>query len=441
MAKKIIVAGGGHGGIVSAAKLAEAGFDVTVYEKNKREEMGYDWTDIFDIKCFREAGVPEPDSSKFLEMHSMSFTPPNEKTILRHTEDDERSDDDVKMERRDIYDHLIAYAEDKGVKFVYETKIEAPVTVGDRVVGIKTDKGEIIGDVVIDACGALSPVRKNLPECCGIQKEPGKFEAFYAYRAFYNRGCEISKVFDRYKVYMIPNGRLGIGWVAAEDDFSDLLIGEFEPFTAEEAEKKAEFFRNSNPVLGTQLQRGGQMTVIPVRQTLAIMVADGYAAIGDSAFMTIPIIGSGIANSIKAGAILADVIKNDKTETYSAETLWDYQYRYYNEIGAGLASLALVKLLLTKLEPSQLDYMFESKIITINELTISGEPGGSVFDINPELIKKGVAMAKDKRLVTLFASLGASMAKLSSVCKQLPRYYGRHAVQEWAKKYEAVFKA
>ena len=49
---RIIVAGGGHGGIVSAAKLVEAGFDVTVYEKNKREEMGYDWTDIFDIKCF-----------------------------------------------------------------------------------------------------------------------------------------------------------------------------------------------------------------------------------------------------------------------------------------------------------------------------------------------------------------------------------------------------
>ena len=44
---RIIVAGGGHGGIGAAALLAKNGHDVTVYEKHAREEMGYDWTDIF----------------------------------------------------------------------------------------------------------------------------------------------------------------------------------------------------------------------------------------------------------------------------------------------------------------------------------------------------------------------------------------------------------
>ena len=55
MGKKIIVAGGGHGGIAAAAILAEHGFDITVYEKNKREDMGYDWTDIFDARVFLPA--------------------------------------------------------------------------------------------------------------------------------------------------------------------------------------------------------------------------------------------------------------------------------------------------------------------------------------------------------------------------------------------------
>ncbi len=440
MAKKIIVAGGGHGGISCAALLAESGFDVTVYEKHKRKDMGYDWTDIFDVKSLSACGIPEPDESKRLPMYSMSFTPPSEQTILRHTEDDERNEDDIKMERRDIYDLIISHAESKGVKFVYETEILAPVMAGDRVIGIKTDKGDILGDLVIDSCGVNSPVRSQLPECCGVQAEAKPFEVFYTYRAFYELGCDVNRVFDRYKVYMIPNGRMGIGWVAADDEYSDLLIGEFEPFTAEEAEEKAEFFRRSNPVLGRELKRGGTMTEIPVRQTLSIMVADGYAAIGDSAFMTIPLIGSGIANSFKAAAILADVIKNDKTKTYSAETLWAYQLRYYNEIGSGLASLALVKLLMTKLEPSQLDYMFESKIITINELSISGEPGGGIIDINPDLIKKGAAMIKDKRLVALFAGLGANMARLSAVCKAIPKQYSRFAVQAWAEKYDDIFK-
>ncbi|MCR5041882.1 MAG: NAD(P)-binding protein, partial [Clostridia bacterium] len=41
--EKIIVAGAGHGGLVAAAHFAKAGYDVTVYEKNAREDLGYDW--------------------------------------------------------------------------------------------------------------------------------------------------------------------------------------------------------------------------------------------------------------------------------------------------------------------------------------------------------------------------------------------------------------
>ena len=45
MGNRIIVAGGGHGGIATAMLLAKKGFDVTVYEKNCADNMGYDWTD------------------------------------------------------------------------------------------------------------------------------------------------------------------------------------------------------------------------------------------------------------------------------------------------------------------------------------------------------------------------------------------------------------
>ena len=42
MGNKIIVAGGGHGGIAAAMLLAKKGYDVTVYEKNAEDKMGYD---------------------------------------------------------------------------------------------------------------------------------------------------------------------------------------------------------------------------------------------------------------------------------------------------------------------------------------------------------------------------------------------------------------
>ena len=52
MKKRILVAGGGHGGIGAAYALAKNCYDVTVVEKNSRAAMGYDWTDIFDKKGF-----------------------------------------------------------------------------------------------------------------------------------------------------------------------------------------------------------------------------------------------------------------------------------------------------------------------------------------------------------------------------------------------------
>ena len=55
--------------------------------------------------------------------------------------------------------------------------------------------------------------------------------------------------------------------------------------------------------------------------------------------MTVPIIGSGIANSFKAARILSDVIEADTDGAYSSRTLWDYQVGYYQKLGNGFAVL------------------------------------------------------------------------------------------------------
>ena len=439
MAKKIIVAGGGHGGIACANLLAKNGFDVTVYEKNSRDRMGYDWTDIFDPKSLAVAELPQPDKSLYELKNNMTFVPPAGRVKVTQDVPDEQAE--IKMERKDIYALLMDAAEVNGVQFVFDCTVEAPLLAGDRVIGIQTDKGDFTADLVIDACGCDSPVRAGLPLCCGIQQHPAKYEKFYVYRAFYN--CpEGATAADKYKVYLLPDGRLGIGWVASEGDYTDLLIGEFEPFSAEEAEEKAAFFRSENPVLGTELLRGGQMVQIPVRQPLSILVADGYAAIGDSAFMTVPIIGSGIANSFRASKMLADTIINDATQTYSAETLWDYQLRYYKALGAGLAPLALVKLMLTKITPEQLDYMFETKMLTEKDLTITADSTslGDFLHIDAGLLGKGAALIKDKKLTVLVAALGKGIAETAAVCAAMPKYYSRRAVQQWARKYDAIFQ-
>ena len=342
---------------------------------------------------------------------------------------------------RDIYNLLIDTAEKNGVNFVYNCNIEKAIIKDNRVVGINTSLGEIYGDLIIDACGCESPVRSSLPEEFGIQKHPDKNEKFYVYRAFYNKGTD-NPVEDKYKVCLLPEGKLGIGWVATEEKYTDLLIGRFEPFDMAEVERTAEYFRSRNESLGTEVVRGGQFVEIPVRQSISVMVANGYVAIGDSAFMTVPIIGSGIANSLRAAPILAKAVMNDRTETYTAETLWQYQYEFYKKLGAGLAPLAAVKLLLTKITPQQLDYIFEKGVLTWREMTITADSTSITDFIHPalDMPKRAISIVKDMELLKKMLKVGVDIGKIMALCACLPKEYNKTKVLQWAESYDNIFK-
>ena len=438
MSKKIIVAGGGHGGIAAASILSRNGFDVTVYEKNSRENMGYDWTDIFDPKALGKADIPMPDKTLYEYKENMTFYSPDEKTPIKQQVPEDQLE--IKMERRDIYNLLIDTAEKNGVKFVYDCSIEGAIIKDNRVAGIKTSFGEVYGDLIIDACGCESAVRISLPDEFGIEKHPDKNEKFYVYRAFYNKATQ-EPVEDKYKVCLLPEGKLGIGWVATEEEYTDLLIGRFEPFDMAEVERTAEFFRSRNNSLGTELVRGGQFVEIPVRQSISVMVANGYAAIGDSAFMTVPIIGSGIANSLRAAPLLAKAIMDDRTQSYTADTLWKYQYMFYKNMGAGLAPLAAVKLLLTRITPEQLDYIFSEGILTWREMTITAD-STSVFDFihpAPDMPKRGISIVKDADLMKKMLKVGADIGKIIALCTALPKEYNKEKVRQWAESYNRIF--
>ncbi len=441
MSKKIIVAGGGHGGIAAGAILAGNGFDVTVYEKNKRKDMGYDWTDIFDRKAFTAIGMDVPDSSLWALKNDMTFFGPGMKTALRQNTPEDQLE--LQMERKTIYDCLIAYAEECGVKFEFGKSVDGPLMLGNRVAGVRIGKKDIFADLVIDACGINSPLRMNLPKYLGIQKEPKEYERFYVWRGFYEK-IDCGEVEDKFKVLLFHKGKLGISWVAGEEEYTDILIGRFAKLDKEEVEKTLGCLREENPHLGEKLVRGGEFVEIPVRQPLGVLVADGYAAIGDSAFMTVPIIGSGIANSMKAGAILANAVIDDKTESYSGATLWKYQRDYYEKIGNGLAPLACIKLLLTRLECDELDYIFEKGILNAEDMTIGADStnlgallgGMSIDDIK---IKVGGLLGNTDVLKKVIR-LGTDIAAVMAVTAAMPKEYNLKKVYAWAEKYNKCFK-
>ena len=439
MGRNIIVAGLGHGGIAAAALLAKAGYNVTVYEKKKEGTLGYDWTDIFAPDALKAAEIGMPDDDKYEYKEDMTFFgPTSQKSLRQHVPEDQR---EIKMERRDIYEHLIENALKYGVKIVYNCEVEGPIVLGNRVVGIRTEKGDVYGDLIIDACGMNSPVRRNLPESFGIEKDVARNERITIYRAFFNVAQDV-EVEAKFKVMLFKGGELGINWVASEEKYTDLLMGRFEDFDLEHAEEFAEYLREENPRLGKEILRGGQFVEIPVRQPLSVMVADGYAAIGDSAFMTVPVIGSGIANTIKASKVLADTVIKDKTNSFSAETLWNYQVNYFKILGASLAPLACAKLLLLKLNPEDVDYLFEKEILTDDLITMGADfTGIGNLKVDPkDMINKAKQVCSDTELLKKIIACGVSMGKVAAVCSMMPKKWNPRRVQNWAKVYEFSFR-
>lgn len=440
MGKKIIVAGGGHGGLSAAARLAKAGFDVTVYEKNARDNMGYDWTDIFAPQALQIAGIPMPSDDKFEYKYNMTFYNPSLTTPQMQDVRPERLE--IKMERKDIYEMLITHAEKSGVKFQWECAVLGPIMSGTRVVGIKTAKGDVEGDLVIDACGLDSPVRKNLPAACGIEKEAGAYNKFTVYRAFYNKLCENDDE-NLYRVYLLTRNTLGVNWLAVEDEYVDILIGRFTPFDEKEIEDTRAFLKETNPTLGDEVNRGGQFVYIPVRQPLSVLVCDGYAAIGDSAFMTVPFIGSGIANSLKASMLLCDAILDDKDCSYDTKSLWKYQYQFYKKQGAGLAPLACLKNMLTVLTPEELDFMFEKGILTGTDLTIDAFTTDifKLVHFDPkDMLNKVTQATKDRKLIAKIAAMVTKIGEAMAVTAAIPPRYGKRSADLWQKAYLSVFR-
>ncbi len=441
MGNKIIVAGGGHGGITAGMLLAKHGYDVTVYEKNSRENMGHDWTDIFDKKGFTALGLDLPDKSLWNLKHDMTFYGPAMETALHQNTPVDQLE--IQMERRDIYNYIIEHAEKAGVKFVYNCEITGAVLFGNRIVGIKTAAGEILGDLVIDAAGMNSPVRKSLPHWLGIQNNSIEYEQFYVYRAFWNKTAEVDDI-NAFKVLMLHENKLGITWVATEEEHTDVLIGRFKPFDMAEVDRTMATLRKNNDSIGTEILRGGQFVNIPVRQPLGVMVADGYAAIGDSAFMTVPIIGSGIANSFKAARILADAVIADTDNAFSAETLWNYQTEFYKKIGSGLAPLACVKLMLTRLDGHELDYIFRTGILNADDMTIGADStnlAAMLGGMKPaDIVTKLKGLINNTVVLKKVVRMGLELVRATAVTSAMPKKYDRKAVLKWVKQYNNCFK-
>ena len=419
---KILVAGAGHGGLVAAARLAKSGMDVTLFEKNALEELGHDWEDRFTFDLLaRLVGMDEYPKEWLRARGDCAFVSPShrKKVIIRY---DEKTRQRMAW-RKPALRLLLDYAKKCGVKFVEKTEVLAPLVEGNAVVGLKTSQGDVKADLVIDAAGVFSPVRSNLPEAFGIERTPKYGDVFYAYRAYFDKieGKEETDV--PFEVFLYHEGEKGLSWHLIADDCVDILIGRIYPLTDEKIKEQVDLFRKNHPCTGERILHGGQRGVIPVRRPLTRLVARGYAAVGDSAFVTTPMNGMGIDLSLQAGEMLASAILS--VGNTSVETLWAYN-RAYHEKCYEIAKNEGLKNALLSMPKEGVDFLFESEVIQSSDLSGAGRN----TKLSALLGKFVRGMKKPKYFFTLLKGLikGGQAAKLY---RNPPKTFDEQKIAVW----------
>ena len=241
---EIIVAGAGHGGLVAAWKLAQLGHKVTVYERYARENLGYDQKDPVDSAYFDYAGITYPE--EWHAPNNVITLVPIDETVASVTLPEEKSASTLIVERRELLAFLIDLCEKAGVHFAFGCEVREPVVLGSRIIGIMTSQGIRLADLVIDACGIDSPVRRNLPDFTHVQKELGRFDRLHVYRAYYNRIEGKPDPEHRYYVYVNANGTVGFTWLITEPDSADILIARFGEVTEADIKENLDFVCEKN---------------------------------------------------------------------------------------------------------------------------------------------------------------------------------------------------
>ena len=425
--KKILVAGAGHGGLSAAIRLANAGYDVTVFERQKRENMGYDWFDTVGASLFGGAGLPEAPEGSMLPFYEMRYFGPDMETNITKA----GTGGGLRfIDRKVLIRHLLACAENAGVKLRFETPVKRAVTAGASVLGLELESGERArGDLVIDAAGVDSPVRKNLPAACGVIGEIPPEDRIVIYRAYYNRACE-GVTEPRYNVYFYHCGKPGMDWMITEDDFIDILVGGFGSLSQQQIDEALADLRARYPYIGDTVVRGGQVADIPLRKTLPVYVAEGYAAVGDSACMTEPLSGSGITLSMNAGRILADTVIGAGGDT-GVKTLWRYAYIYARVHGNGYIYTDIARKLLRDLTADDVNDLLKKEILTMKEIA-SGDKYTPA-----DVYKKTAGVLSMPQIIRPLMGAGGKLANMRAVCEAMPAVYDPAAVAAWAQRYEA----
>lgn len=273
-----------------------------------------------------------------------------------------------------------------GVDFNFEINLSGLVYDGNQVIGVKgTDKKtnqpyQKTAKVVIDATGMTSMLRNQISNTTKMEKKVDRHDVESTGRhiMYFDKGEEDLSDFDpNYCIIHLDQDIApgGYGWVFPKGE-SKVNIGlGVEKTLLEKRNKRLGKNDNVTALINQYVERNKSIKnprlstdpidknnatgnfQVSVRRQNECLVANGYALVGDSAWMPKPLDAGGIGPALVAGTILGKVIAEAvQSGDTSEKGLWNYNKEFIDEYGYKTAGLEVFRRLIQTLTNEQISY-------------------------------------------------------------------------------------
>ncbi|HEV2137598.1 MAG TPA: NAD(P)/FAD-dependent oxidoreductase [Nitrososphaerales archaeon] len=388
----VVIAGGGMAGLITAASIGyntKSDAHVLVLDRNKEDEPGKKtnngWTcgdatskrslDYLAQHIGIRYGSPElehPVSGVYV------YSPDRQTKVLFEGEG-------YLFNRKLAPRRQVNDAKKFGTEFMYGATAERLLSEDGRVTGVTGRKSDgtifsLTAKVVIDATGSSSVLRRFIPISSMIEKEidmddvvgTGRyildFEPAVDAPEFFSADYCIIHL-DQFiapagYAWVFPKGKKKVN-IGLGVSHSGLARRNRRFKLNDNLQSLIDKYLADNPVIKKYAQPSDDSDSgntkgnwqVPVRRHNDCMVANGFAVVGDSAWMPRPIDAGGISPSIYGGTILGKVVAEAlEAGDTSEDGLWKYNVEYMNTHGYPMASFEVLRRYLQTVTNEQINY-------------------------------------------------------------------------------------
>jgi geranylgeranyl reductase family protein len=440
----VIVVGAGTAGCLVSRTVANAGYEVCLIDRKKKEDIGEKVCgDAIGKHHFDNLEIEYPSGEELICKidGGKLYSPDTKNNFL------------IKgaglpgfiVDRKLFGQRLLRNSINAGSTLYDSVQVLKPLIAKGFVNGVlaknlRTQKNlKLFTKVTIDASGISAVIRRMLPSKFGIDKTIDKEDIVVCYREIRELKEEIM---DPNYIELYFNQRIAPGgyyWVFPSEKKRvnvGLGVGIIEGFPNPKKQLynyvlSKPLFKNSSILKGG----GGQ---VPTRNPLSCIAGNGVLLIGDSACQVNPIHGGGIGPSMLSGVIAGETIINAIGEgNLSQEGLWPYNVKYMKLYGVKQAGLNIFRLFLQGLSNEDLNYGMKYNLIKEDDILRASMDGEVRLNITEKTRRVFMGLRK--------LSLLKKLADLVSIMREVKKLHQKYplspkGLNEWKNSLQHLMK-